>query len=124
MHHTTSAKQEYYYPPVPVVPTSCADTATQIADNDNSGVLASKHAMVGLEENKRRETFNETQQRTMVYKKSQDLTEMIESLATVPLDVLFGVDSSLCTWWTTPSYNDSATPVVGGDAEVDALLLS
>ncbi len=122
LHCTASAKQEYYYP-LPAVSTSCEGAVTQIADSDTSGVLASKHVMAGLEENTRRETFNKTQQSTVKYKKSEDLVEMIESLVTVPLDVLFGVDPSLCTWWTTPSYNDSATPVDGGDAEVDALLL-
>ncbi len=103
--------------------TSCAGTVTQNSDTDISGVLESKHEMVGLEENTRRETFIETQKRTEEYKKYENLMEMIESLATVPLDVLFGVNSSLCTWWTTPSYSDSATPVDEGDPEVDALLL-
>ncbi len=122
MHCTASAKQEYYNP-LPVVSTSCEGAVTQISDSDTSGVLASKNGMVALEENTRWETFNKPQQSTTVkYKKSEDLVEMIESLVTVPLDVLFGVDPSFCTWWTTPSYSDSATPVDGGDAEVDELL--
>ncbi len=96
----------------------------QMADNDNSGVLASKPAMVGVEEAGRQETLDEMHHQALEYEKPQDLTEMIESLATVPLDVLFGVDASLCTWWAAPSNNDGAIPVDKGDAEVDALLLS